>query len=141
MALLASYAVVVGVMHAITRRLFPVPYEWGRLTLAVGAAAALIAVGDTVVPHDGLDGLALTLALCAAYPVVLLGGGFLTREERERLRPLVSPGAIMERMGSAGGAEQRGTQQPRPDERHRGPQLTREALEQAERDSDRGGSA
>lgn len=140
-ALLASYAVVVGVMHAITRRLFPVPYEWGRLTLAVGAAAALIAVGDTVVPHDGLDGLALTLALCAAYPVALLGGGFLTREERERLRPLVSPGAIMERMGSVGGAEQGGAEEPRPDERHRGPQLTREALEQAERDSDRGGSA
>ena len=122
-SLMVSYAVVVAIMHAITRRLFYVPYEWGRLALAVGAAAALIAIGDTIVPHDGVDGLALTLALCAAYPLALLGAGFLTREERERLRPLVSPGAILDRIGSG----------PPP------PGL--EAVDQAQRDTDREGSA
>ncbi len=49
---------------------------------------ALIASGETLVPHDGADGLALTLALCAAYPAGLWAARFLTEEERERLGAL-----------------------------------------------------
>jgi O-antigen/teichoic acid export membrane protein len=137
-ALMASYAVVVAIMHAITRRLFPVPYEWGRLALAVGAAALLIAVGDSLVGDDGAGALALTLGLCAAYPLVLLAAGFLTREERRRLAPLVSPSAIVARIGSAEPTRPAGEDEPHG---HGGPRLTREAIEQAQRDSDREGSA
>lgn len=122
-ALMVSYAVVVAIMHAITRRLFPVPYEWGRLTSAVALAAALIAFGDTVVGDDGLGAFIATIGLCAAYPLLLLGGGFLRREERERLRPLFSPSAVMARIGT--GAPQRGM----------------EAIDQAQRDADREGTA
>ncbi len=32
-ALVGSYLVVVVLMYVLTRRLFPVPYEWGRLAL------------------------------------------------------------------------------------------------------------
>ena len=98
-ALLVSYAVVVALMHAITRRLFYVPYEWGRLALAVGLAAGLIAIGELAVPHDGLGGLALTLALCAAYPVGLYvaavpeRGGARAPRRALRPRPPRPPGA------------------------------------------------
>ena len=35
-ALVASYAVVLALMYVLTQRLFPVPYEWGRLALLLG---------------------------------------------------------------------------------------------------------
>ena len=144
-ALVASYAVVVAIMHAITRRLFPVPYEWGRLALAVGAAAALIAVGDTLVAHDGLGALATVLGLCAAYPLALLAGGFLTSAERRRLRALLAAarsGSTDDGVLPPGGPEAPEGAKPEGAGRARrhGPQLTREALEQAQRDSDRGGA-
>lgn len=135
-ALLASYLVVVALMYGIVQRLFAVPYEWRRLALALGAAAALIAAGETLVPQDGADGLALTLALCAAYPAALFAAGFLTREERQRLRLLLSPSAVQERLRVArAGKAVEGT----GDEGH-GVRLTAEAIEQANRDSDRGGA-
>ena len=99
-ALLVSYAVVVALMYAIVRRLFYVPYEWRRLATAVFLAAALIAIWETLVPHDGADGLALTLALCAAYPAGLWAARFLTEEERERLGALfarVRSGEVLRR--------------------------------------------
>ena len=135
-ALVVSYIVVVALMYGIVQRLFAVPYEWPRLALAVGAAAALIAAGETLVPHDGADGLALTLALCAAYPAVLFASGFLTREERRRLGALLSPSAVQERLR----AVRAGKTADEADEVGHGVRLTAEAIEQANRDSDRGGA-
>jgi len=122
-ALMGSYVVVLVIMWAIVRRLFFVPYEWRRLTLAVGLAAVLIAVGETLVPHDGFDGFALTAALCVAYPAGLWAGRFLSEEERERL------GALFERVRSAPARE--------IDEREA---RAESAVDQATRDWDRGGT-
>ena len=41
-ALVASYLVVLALMYAFTQRLFPVPYEWGRLARVVGVSASLV---------------------------------------------------------------------------------------------------
>jgi O-antigen/teichoic acid export membrane protein len=124
-ALVVSYAVVVALMYAIVRRLFWVPYEWRRLATAVFLAAALIAIWETLVPHDGADGLALTLALCAAYPVGLWAARFLTEEERERL------GALFARVRSG--------EVLRRDVDDREAQAE-SAIAQAARDADRGGT-
>ena len=115
-ALVVSYAVVVLLMHAITRRLFFVPYEWRRLALAVGLAAGLIAAGELAVAQEGLGAFVVTLGLCAAYPAALLALRFLSAEERERL------GLLFDRV-RAGRREDRDL----------------DAIEQAQRDSDRGG--
>lgn len=128
-ALLASYLVVVALMHAIVRRLFFVPYEWRRLALATGLAAGLIAVGELAVPQEGAGGLGLTLALCAAYPVGLWLGRFLSVEERERLGALL--GRLREGWGDGGGGAA-----TRAD-RDAGAAA---AIEQAQRDADRGGA-
>ena len=50
-ALVASYLVILASMYVVTQRLFPVPYEWGRLALLVVVTAAIgrgrgVAVAD-----------------------------------------------------------------------------------------------
>ena len=116
-ALVVSYAVVVALMHAITRRLFVVPYEWRRLALAVGLAAALIAIGELAIAQRGLGALGLTLALCATYPAGLYALRFLSPEERERLPVLLE--RVRARVGTDRGLD---------------------TVEQAQRDADRGGA-
>ncbi len=100
-ALVASYAVILALMYVLTQRLFPVPYEWGRLALLVGVTAATVATGELLLPDHGFGGLALRAALWLALPGVLLACGFLTREERAGIRTMLSPQAIRERMRAA----------------------------------------
>jgi O-antigen/teichoic acid export membrane protein len=128
-ALFVSYAVVVALMHGITKRLFFVPYEWGRLALAIGLAAALVAIGETAIPHDGLDGLVLVLALCAAYPAGLFALRFLSAEERERLGVLLRSLRARVTEGLPEAEARRAEESGIP-----------EAIDQAQRDADRGGA-
>lgn len=81
-ALAASYLVVVALMYGFTQRLFPVPYEWGRLARVVLAAAGLVALGELLLPTEGLAGLALRTLLWLAYPALLWASGFFTAAER-----------------------------------------------------------
>jgi hypothetical protein len=62
-----------------------VPYQWRRVTLAVGAGIALTALGR------GLDvNLAASIALGVAYPLVLLVLGFFLPAERARMRRVLA---------------------------------------------------
>jgi O-antigen/teichoic acid export membrane protein len=95
LALVASYLVVLGLMYVFTQRLFPVPYEWGRLLRVTLTVAALVGLAELVVPTSGALGLLLRAALFAAYPLLLLGTGFFTAGERVWLAKLRHPGAVM----------------------------------------------
>jgi len=65
------------------QRVFPVPYQWRRVATAFGVAVALTALGRVLdLP------LAASIALIAAYPLLLLPLGFYLPEERRRLRAL-----------------------------------------------------
>lgn len=97
-ALVASYLVVLVLMYALTQRLFPVPYEWGRLALLVGVSAAVVVGGELLLPTHGLAGLAMRVGLWLALPAILLAAGFITREERAVLRTMLSPAAVRERL-------------------------------------------
>ena len=94
LALVASYVVVLGLMYAFTQRLFPVPYEWGRLLRVVLTVAALVGAGELFAPTSGASGLLLRVALFAAYPLLLLGTGFFTGSERRWLARLRHPSAV-----------------------------------------------
>ena len=96
-----SYLVVVALMYLFTQRLFPVPYEWGRLLRILLAAAAVIALGEALVPDDGLAPLAIRLLLTAALPALLLATGFLAPEERRELAALAHPGELKRRILAA----------------------------------------
>ena len=101
LALVASYLVVLGLMYAFTQRLFPVPYEWGRLLRVVFTVAALVGIAELVVPTEGAGGLLLRVALFAAYPLVLLATGFFSAEERRWLSYLRQPRELLSRLRTA----------------------------------------
>ena len=96
-ALVASYLVVVALMYVFTQRLFPVPYQWGRLARVVLVSAALVAVGELLLPSEGLLGLLGRAVVLLAYPLLLLLGGFFTEEERGWLAMLRHPGELLSR--------------------------------------------
>jgi O-antigen/teichoic acid export membrane protein len=91
LALVVSYLVVIALMYWFTQRLFPVPYEWGRLARVLFGAAALVGLGELVLPTAGFGGLVGRLFLALLYPLVLLGSGFFTAEERGWLARLRHP--------------------------------------------------
>lgn len=91
LALLASYLVVLGLMYVFTQRLFPVPYQWGRLARVVAISAALVGVGELLLPSAGAAGLLGRAVLFAAYPLVLFASGFFTPGERLWLARLRHP--------------------------------------------------
>jgi O-antigen/teichoic acid export membrane protein len=94
-ALVASYLVVTALMYVFTQRLFPVPYQWGRLARVVISAAVLVAAGELLMPTDGALGFLARGALWALYPLALWASGFFTPEERGWIAPLRHPGAVL----------------------------------------------
>jgi O-antigen/teichoic acid export membrane protein len=131
-ALVASYVVVLALMYAFTQRLFPLAYEWGRLALVVGSAAAMVVVGETLLPTSGAVGLLSRGALWLAYPLLLYVTGFLRPEERAGLAELLRPEAIAARARGLRTAPSGG--EPPEEER---PELGPEIYEVAARDEDR----
>jgi O-antigen/teichoic acid export membrane protein len=95
LALVASYLVVLGLMYVFTQRLFPVPYQWGRLVRVVLISAVLVGVGELALPGSGAFGLLGRIALFAVYPLALFASGFFTPEERVWIGRLRHPGAIV----------------------------------------------
>jgi len=91
LALVASYLVVAGLMYRFTQRLFPIPYQWGRLARVVAVAALLVGLAELLVPTSGALGFLLRLALLAAYPAALFASGFFTPGERRQLARLSRP--------------------------------------------------
>jgi O-antigen/teichoic acid export membrane protein len=100
LALVLSYLVGLGLMYAFTQRLFPVPYEWGRLLRITLTVAVLVAVGELLTPDEGVDGLLLRAALLAIYPIALFATGFFTPEERRWLSYLRRPKELLATLAS-----------------------------------------
>jgi O-antigen/teichoic acid export membrane protein len=94
LALVASYVVVLGLMWVFTQRLFPVPYEWGRLLRVVLTVAVLVGIAELLVPTEGATGLLLRALLFAAYPLLLFATGFFTADERRWLAKLRHPSTV-----------------------------------------------
>jgi O-antigen/teichoic acid export membrane protein len=83
---LAAYLVMFLGMTWRAQHVFPVPYQWRRIALAVGTAVGLTVLGKALgVPLWGAIGL------IAVYPLLLLPLGFYLPVERRRLRALVTP--------------------------------------------------
>jgi O-antigen/teichoic acid export membrane protein len=102
LALVASYVIVVALMYVFTQRLFPVPYEWGRLSRVVLVTAAIVAFGELVLPTEGFAGLLGRVAVWLVYPLALYAGGFFTAEERGWLTRLRHPAELIESLRTIG---------------------------------------
>jgi O-antigen/teichoic acid export membrane protein len=99
-ALVASYLVVLALMYGFTQRLFPVPYEWGRLARIVGVSSAIVLLGELLLPTEGFLGLLARAALWLTYPLALLATGFFSSGERRWLAGLRQPGVLATQLRS-----------------------------------------
>jgi O-antigen/teichoic acid export membrane protein len=97
-ALVASYIVVLVLMYGFTQRLFPVPYEWGRLVRILFVSAALVLAGELLLPTAGALGFLGRSVVWLAYPLALLATGFFTPGERHWLATLRNPGELTRRL-------------------------------------------
>jgi O-antigen/teichoic acid export membrane protein len=102
LALVASYLVVLSLMYVFTQRLFPVPYEWGRLSRVVLVSAVLVGGGEALLPTDGFAGLVARVVVWLAYPLALLATGFFTPAERHWLAQLRQPAQLVSRLRAFG---------------------------------------
>jgi O-antigen/teichoic acid export membrane protein len=134
LALVGSYLIVLALMYALTQRLFPVPYEWGRLALLALVTAATIAVGELALPTEGLAAIVTRGGLWLALPALLWVSGFLTAEERQRVREMLRPEAVRRRLQALRSTPK--PSEPVEDESRSG---GTEVYEQAQRDEDRSG--
>jgi O-antigen/teichoic acid export membrane protein len=109
LALVASYLVVLALMYGFTQRLFPVPYQWGRLARLVLVSSGLVGLGELLLPTAGAAGLIGRTVLWLLYPFVLLAVGFFSKGEREGLAQLRHPRQVLtvqlERWREASAAE------------------------------------
>jgi len=92
-ALVVSYLIVNALLGLVTQRLFPIPWQWGRLAVIVAAATALVVGGELLLPTEGVAGLLSRAALWLAYPPLLWFGGVVDREEREAIAAAVRTAA------------------------------------------------
>jgi O-antigen/teichoic acid export membrane protein len=106
LALCGAYVVMLSVMHLLTRRAFPVAFEWRRLAQLVIVMGGLAAAGDLALPTSGAVSFIARAVVWAAIPPVLLATGFAHRAELVQARAL---------LGRLRGAAGRGPQ-PRPGE-------------------------
>jgi O-antigen/teichoic acid export membrane protein len=100
-ALVGSYIVVLALMYAFTQRLFPVPYEWGRLVRVVLVAVVVVVPGELLLPSGGAIGLVSRAALWLVFPLALWASGFLSAEERRSLATLGRPRELAARLRAA----------------------------------------
>ncbi len=87
-ALAGAYVVMLVVMRLLTRGLFAVPIEWGRIAHVVAVAGGIAVAGELLLPTAGAAGLAARLAAFTAVPVVLVLTRFFRPEEVAQIRGL-----------------------------------------------------
>jgi O-antigen/teichoic acid export membrane protein len=88
-ALCGAYVAMLGVMHALIRRRFPVGFEWRRLLQLTVVIGGLAAAGDLLLPTSGIAGFLLRALVFLAIPPVLWITGFVHRAELEQGAGLV----------------------------------------------------
>jgi O-antigen/teichoic acid export membrane protein len=90
LALSGAYVVMLVVMRLLTRRLFPVAFEWTRiaqLALVLGGGAA---AGELLLPTDGLGGFLGRGAVFLVLPGLLVPLRFFRPEERALVRDAIA---------------------------------------------------
>jgi O-antigen/teichoic acid export membrane protein len=90
LALCGAYVVMLGVMHLLTRRAFPVAFEWRRLVQLTLIVGGLAAAGELALPTSGAVGFISRAAVWAVIPPALLVTGFAHGAELDQARALVA---------------------------------------------------
>jgi O-antigen/teichoic acid export membrane protein len=91
-ALCGAYAAMLVAMYLLTRGLFEVGFEWGRLAHLIAVFAGVAVSGELLLPSAGLAGLLERVAWLALVPAALLLTRFFHPHELERARELLIDG-------------------------------------------------
>jgi O-antigen/teichoic acid export membrane protein len=91
----AAYALMAGLGAWQSNRVFPVPFEWRRLT-RLGIQVALLFAADRWIAASGVQplslvGLASKTGLLLGLPLMLLATGFFRQGEMRALRSMFGP--------------------------------------------------
>ena len=89
-ALCGAYVAMVAAMYLLTRNLFAVGFQWGRLARLVVLLGAVAVSGELVLPTHGALGLLLRIAWLALIPALLLVTRFFDDDERRQTRALLA---------------------------------------------------
>ncbi|HTR88579.1 MAG TPA: lipopolysaccharide biosynthesis protein [Solirubrobacteraceae bacterium] len=92
LALCGAYAVMIALMHLLTRRVFAVSFEWRRLAQLSAIFAAVAVSGELLLPTAGLAGLLSRIAWLAFAPALLALTRFFAPHEREAAASLARDG-------------------------------------------------
>jgi len=90
LALCGAYAAMLAVMYLLTRGLFKVGFEWGRLALLAAILGGVAISGELLLPTGGFGGLALRVLWLALVPAALLLTRFFHPHELAQARRLAS---------------------------------------------------
>jgi O-antigen/teichoic acid export membrane protein len=86
LALCGAYVVMLWVMYLLTRRAFPVVFEWRRLAQLVLVMGGVAALGDLLLPTVGLVGFVTRGAAFLVIPLLLWVTRFAHAAELDQLR-------------------------------------------------------
>jgi O-antigen/teichoic acid export membrane protein len=101
LALCGAYVAMLAVLYVLTRSLFRVGFEWGRLALLIAIFAAVAVSGELLLPTSGLGGLVLRALWLALAPMLLILTRFFTARELRGARELMR--AARSRLGQPAG--------------------------------------
>jgi O-antigen/teichoic acid export membrane protein len=85
-ALCGAYAVMLAVMHLLTRHAFAAGFEWRRLAQLTFVMGGIAVAGDLLLPTHGAGGLLARVAAFLAIPLMLHLTGFAHPEELAAVR-------------------------------------------------------
>jgi O-antigen/teichoic acid export membrane protein len=80
-ALCASYVAMLVVLHVLTRVVFRVPFEWGRIAALVVVAGGLAVAGNLLLPTAGAGGFLARFGVWLLILPALVAAGVVRREE------------------------------------------------------------
>jgi O-antigen/teichoic acid export membrane protein len=101
-ALCGAYVAMIAAMHLLTRGVFAVEFQWGRLGHATAVLAGVAVSGELLLPTAGLSGLLLRALWLLLAPALLGVTGFFAAHEREQARALLRDGRARVRSFRAG---------------------------------------
>lgn len=104
-ALCGAYVAMVAIMHLLTRSVFAVDFQWGRLGRLAAIFGGVAVSGELLLPTSGLVGLLVRVLWLAWIPALLLLTRFFGAGEREQVRALVSDGRRRVAAWRAGGGD------------------------------------
>lgn len=93
-ALCGAYVVMLAAMHLLTRRVFPVGFEWARLAQLALILGGVAVSGELLLPTSGAAGLLTRIAWLALIPALLLATRFFAPNERTYAMTLLADARV-----------------------------------------------